>query len=295
MSLLPSRRLLRWPVLVLLAACSPALAQDRPGDWTIVGDVPGGRNVLRPSLWLPSRWKDRADTAMIDVLGTHAAVFFASSPRTVVVLEGLFEEPEDVPVLAWERATLTPQGGSPTAVLAGEPPWQDHPAGRDVSPPLKGDVLASYRIPFPALDPACGDVTFSVPVADGEPLVVRFRRWREWIAEAEADLAAWKQHVVASSRSTAIQPYLESGAYRRFVAHGEPLAPALLLRELKRGEAGDRGALPRVLVLHVLAGTEWGRRLGVPEHGDERAAARVLERWREHGGPRLPGIAPPDR
>lgn len=267
----------------------------RPGDWTIVGPEPESRpGVLRPSLWLPTDWHDRGVTAMGDVLGTHAAVFFAPSPRTVVVLEGQFERPEQVPILDWERATLTPHGGAPLAVQPLEP-WTGHAAGPDVSPPLTGGVLAAYRVVFPPLDPAGGDVTFSVPVLDGVPLVVRFRRWRELVAEAEADLAAWRRHIEASRARSAIGPYLDDDGYRRLIARGDPLVSALLLRELARGEAGDPHAVPRFLVLRVLSTTEWGHRLGVPDHGDERTAARVLERWREQGAPRAPGISPPDR
>ncbi len=280
--------------LCLLVAPAGAAAQDRPGDWTLVGDVPEGTGALRPSLWLPAPSKDPGETAMSDALGTHAALFFAASPRAVVVLEGLFERPDQVPTVDWERATLTPHDGDPLAVAPGEP-WKGHPAGPDVSPPLKGGVLALYRIPFPALDPAVGDVTFSVPVVDGAPLEFRFRRWRELVAEAEVDLTAWKQHIDASRMISAIQPYLDHPAYRRLIARGDPLVSALLLRELARGEAGDTSAVPRFLVLHTLARTDSGRRLGVPDHGDDRAARQVLERWREHGAPRVPGIAPPER
>lgn len=278
-------------IVVLAALGSPeAAAQDRPGDWTIVGaaDAPGG---LRASLWLSTAPGSGGEVTLTDALGLHAAAFFAPTPRTVVVVEGTFADPDQVPALDWQRATLTPGGGAALAVSEGEP-WTGHPAGLTVTPPLKGGALAIFRVPFPALEPACGDVTFAVPVADGEPLVVRFRRWRDLLAEAEADLAAWKRHIAASRAISAIPPYLEHPAFRRLIAHGEPTLPALLLRELARGEAGDADAVPRFLVLHVLAGTAWGRAQGVPDHGDEVAAARVLARWRELGQPAPPGISP---
>lgn len=278
---------------LLLWGSTPCLAEDRSGDWTIVGDPPSPGD-LRPSLWLPAEWRGVEATTLVDVAGMHAAVFFASSPRTVVVLEGLFSGADAVPDVDWERATLTPAGGTPLTVEPGEP-WQGHPAGLVVTPPHEGQVLAYCRIRFPAIDPACGDVTFSVPVLDREPLVVRFRRWAEWITEAERDLAAWKRHIEATRAVSALPPYLQDEGYRRLMAHGDPLVSTLLLRELARGEAGGADAVPRFLVLHVLARTEWGRRLGVPDHGDERAAEEVLERWRQQGAPRLPGISPPER
>lgn len=275
----------------LLLAPTRSSAQDAPGDWTVIGAPPAAaRGVLRPSLWLV---RGEGPGVLVDVLGEHAVAYPASTPRTVVMLQGQFDGPDQVSALDWERATLTPQGRDPLAIEAGEV-WDGQGAGPEVTPPMPDGVLAHYRLRFPALDPACGDVTLSVPARDAPPLVVRFRRWRELIAEAEADLAAWKQHIDASRMISAIRPYLEHPAYRRLVARGAPLLPALLLRELARGEAGDRAAVPRFLVLHVLATTEWGRRLGLPGHGDEQDAARVLQRWREQGSPRVPGIAPPE-
>lgn len=276
--------------VALLAFASGARAEDRPGDWTIVGapDVPAG---LRPSLWLPmGPWPDGRQH-LGDVLGTHAAAYPVDAPRAVVVLEGIVKRPEDVPAFDLARATLTPAGGEPTAPLEGDA-WRGQAAGADVSPPLGEGVLAIFRLPFPPLDPACGDVTFSVPVEGRAPLVVRFRRWRDLVAEAERDLAEWKRHIAASAMHSAIAPYLDHDAFRRLEAHGDPLLPALLLRELRAGEAGDAAAVPRFLVLHVLARTPWGRAQGVPDHGDARAAGRVLARWRELGHPSLPGLQP---
>ncbi|MCO5168229.1 MAG: hypothetical protein M9894_17955 [Planctomycetes bacterium] len=279
--------------LALLLAVTPALAGDRPGDWTIDGapDAPAG---LRASLWLPmGPWPDGRQH-LGDVLGHHAAAYPVDAPRAVVMLEGIVRRPEDVPVLDLARATLTPAGGEPLRPLEGDA-WRGQPAGADVSPPLREGVLAIFRVPFPALDPACGDVTFSVPVMDRGPFVVRFRRWRDLVAEAERDLAAWKRHIAASAMHSAIAPYLDHPAFRRLEARGDPLLPAILLRELRAGEAGDADAVPRFLVLHVLARTGWGRQQGVPDHGDARAAARALARWRAVGHPSLPGLRPHER
>lgn len=287
----------RLPLAVALAAllATSAAAQDQPGDWTVVaGDPPeqGARDALRPSLWLPAGPATDEGTPLFDPLGRHAAVHFAPTPRAVVVLEGLFSEGRAAPDLDLARATLTPRGGEPTTPLAGDA-WRDQASGREETPPTDGVRLVMVRLPFPPLDATCGDVTFSVPVTDGEPLVVRFRRWRDVIADAEVDLAAWKRHIDASRALSAIPPYLDDDGLRRLVARGDPLLSALLLRELARGEAGDSTAVPRFLVLHLLARTEWGRAQGVPDHGSEREAARVLMQWRRAGHPRLPGISPP--
>lgn len=283
--------------LVLMSILVPcAAAQDKPGDWTVVAgepSEPGARDALWPSLWLPSGGVRDDGTPLLDVLGRHAAVVLAPTPRAVVVLEGLYTEGSAVPDLDLTRATLTPRGGEPAAAQPGDV-WRGRATGREVTPPTNGVRSVTFRVAFPPLDAACGDVTFSVPVVDGGPLVVRFRRWRDVLVEAEADLAAWKQHIEASRAVSALQPYLEHDGFRRLAAHGDRLLSTILLRELARGEAGDQTAVPRFLVLHVLARTEWGRAQGVPDHGAADEAAQVLKKWRRLGHPALPGITPAD-
>jgi hypothetical protein len=295
----------RWltlPALLVACAAPRASAQVRPGDWTVVEPTPAALEAappgtLRPSLWLPMSARDGDEPVGLgDACGWHAAAYFARTPRAVVVLEATLPGGTAPPEVQADRATLTPAGGEPTRPdLSGEV-WHGQAAGAEVSPPLdRGARLVAIRLPFPPLDPGCGDVTFTVPVLDGAPLVVRFRRWKELVAEAEQDLAAWKEHIAASRAISAITPYLDDPGFRRLLAHGDPLVSGLLLRELARGEAGDHDAVPRFLVLHVLSTTEWGRREQVPDAGDDAVAARVLARWRDLGSPALPGIQPPGR
>lgn len=292
-----------FTLLAVLLGAPAAIAQEgtyRPGDWTVAGGIPEAAiGAPQPALWLPMGPAREGPgppgtqgVPLGDALGRHAAVFFAPAPRCVVGIDFLVTNLRAAPLLDWSRATLTPHDGSPVGVQVGDA-WNGQPAGRQEVADDRGGGLVMYRIPFPPLDPSWGDVTLSVPVEDDMPLFIRFRRWRDVVAEAEADLAAWKAHIVASRMASAIEPYLDDDGYRRFVSRDEQVVAALLLAELRRGEERrDPGAVPRFLVLHVLAGTAWGRTQGVPDHGDERAAARVLARWRDVGYPAVPGAAP---
>lgn len=292
--------------LALLLALPAAAAPEEPFGWTIVGEpeeLSGKFRPLRPalglraSLWLPIG--PGPGVTFGDVLGRHAAAYRERAPRAIVLVEGLFRAGE-VPVLGWERATLTPKGGQPIR-LPGEElgkEWLMRKVGPSVAGPApRGEeVAATWCLPFPLTAVATGDVTLEVPVLDDVPLVVRFRRWADVLKEAEADLAAWKEHIVASRERSAIGAYLAHESVGRLEAHGDQVVATLMLRELRAGEErGDQHAVPRFLALHLLAATRWGWQQGVPDHGDEKVAARVLAKWRGLGHPSLPGITPHER
>jgi hypothetical protein len=280
--------------LALLLA-SPALA-DGPGDWTIAGDPdePMEAGRLHASLWLPIG--PGPGITFGDVLGRHAAAYRERAPRTIVLIEGVFA-PDRLPVLAWERATLTPRGGEPVRLPAGElhERWLGRAVGPEHLGPLAdgGRVRATWCLPFPAFLAGLDDLTLEVPALDDVPLRVRFRRWTGVLKEVEADLADWKKHIAASRERSAIGAYLAHDSVSRLRAHGDRVVATLMLRELRAGEErGDPDAVPRFLALKLLAATAWGWQQGVPDHGDEKTAARVLARWRALGHPVLPGILP---
>jgi hypothetical protein len=283
-------------LLLILGSSAPARADDppRPGDWTVVGDEATDREAWQPGLWLPMR--DGPDPMVGDILGRHAAMYPVASPRCVLTLSRLVKgDLSDAPVIRYRDATLEPEGGAALRPIDGDA-WRGQAAGQRSIASRDGPGMTDVTIPFPALDPAVSALTLRVPVVDGVTIVVRFARWRELLAAAELELAAWKEHIEASRERNAIGPYLDCDGFRALRARGDQLVAALLLRELARGEEQhDATAVPRFLVLHVLADTAWGRTQLVPASGDGATARKVLALWRDSGLPQVPGISPRGR
>lgn len=288
--------LLSWLVLTASSLAAPAARAQAGGPgsqmfaWTIEGSEDADPRPWMVGLWLPVGGGGGGGEAptLGDALGRHAAAYPVPTPRCVITLDRLIEDPGKVPALDWQRATLTPAGGTPLVAQEGEV-WRGERAGVDRVDPRPGGRdpgLLRARLLFAPLPPGCQRARLEVPVLDDLPLVISFARWEALVAAAERDLTAWRESGQAA-------------APEAFTRHGERVRAGLLLRELQRGRDGQPALAPAA-ALAALLETEWGRtQLGTTAPGpqDEAALARAVDRalrqWSALRHPNLPGIEPP--
>jgi len=256
--------------------------------WAVEHDDPGEapRGGWRLCLWLPGPegYTDATGNANALIRSHQASAFVTLYTTLAAEAEGRLD-----PAAAWLE---TPAG---RAEPLRDPRLGHLQPGRSVSGDGPG-ASVSVTLGFPPLDPGWERLTLHVPWA-GEPgeLVVRLFHWRGRLAELERDLEEWRRHTELPEvrLRSSLAPWVTCDAAAALRARGERFTVPLLLRELSRGEAGLR-ALPRFVVLHELAATRYGRQHEVPAAGDARVAREVLRRWRERGGPTLPGVGPRD-
>ena len=294
--------------LFALALALGARAQERarPEEWALeaplvqdaaIGpSLPGGDVHVMVSLWLPIGADERAPGAAryIDALFRAAAILQGPPAACVITLGGVLDPTRERP-LRWEEATLGLPDGA--ALRLTEEAFAGQPRGLQ-SNLQDGKRVVRYQLPFPALPAAAHELVLCVPLAaEGEPpFELRFFRWKERMARAEAALLAWREHtrkpeVQAASATGA---WIECAGERDLLACGEQAAVPLLLRELHAAAQGKPGeAIPHFALLPVLAGTDWGKREGIPSAGTPQDAAHIVRSWADRGHPAAPGVTPP--
>jgi len=286
-----------WPTLLapLLLAGTPALAQEEP-EWWVVTEPPriGGSDRQNTcGLWLPSGGADREGRPLhADRCGHHAALLAGVEDATYLTVAAFVDPDGGVRYDADAAVLVGPAGAELTAT--GEALGEWAPGRTELGTGRADGVHVTDLFSFPPLPADWTACTLRVPPAEPDAAPLRARL--EWTTrQAEADLEAWRAHATADRirARSAIAPYLDCDGYRDLRARGDRYVVPLLLRELDRGEAGrQEDAVPRFLVSHVLADTDWGGARDLRSSGDGADAAALLRAWRDAGAPTLPGVAP---